>query len=177
MRLFIAIDLPEEVKKELARLQDNFPEGRLSKPKDFHITLKFLGEVDTGKAESLNAKLSSVKFAKIRASVSGIGFFPNEKSIRVIWVGVKPEEQIIQLQKDIDILIGNDFPDDHKFSPHITLARVKYADDTKKFSEAIKKLKIQKHDFEISSFKLKKSTLSSNGPVYEDVEDYPVALS
>ncbi|MBI2142509.1 RNA 2',3'-cyclic phosphodiesterase, partial [Candidatus Woesearchaeota archaeon] len=62
MRLFIAIDLPEEAKNELLRVQGLLPEAKLSRTKDFHITLKFLGEVTLQKAEWVKEKLRQVKF-------------------------------------------------------------------------------------------------------------------
>ncbi len=173
MRLFIAIDLPEEAKEELRRFQEQIPESKLSLTKDFHITLKFLGEVEPENAEVLREKLNKAKFDAYHAKLDSIGFFPSEKYIRVIWAGIKPEEEIIRLQKEIDKLIGKEYPDDYKFSPHITLARVKFIEDKNNFVQQLKKIKLKKIEFAVDSFKLKKSTLrGKEGPVYEDLEVY-----
>ncbi len=169
MRLFIAVDISEEAKQELLKAQQQLPKGKLSLAKDFHITLKFLGEVQESKAEELKQKLKEVKMQKIAASLSGIGVFPNENYIRVVWAGVEPADEIIGLQQQIDNIIGKEYPDDHKFSPHLTLARVKSADDKKEFAKQLKEIKIEKTNFEIDSFKLKKSTLSPKGAVHEDL--------
>ncbi|MBI2575478.1 RNA 2',3'-cyclic phosphodiesterase [Candidatus Woesearchaeota archaeon] len=175
MRLFIAIDLPEEAKSELRKAQNQLPEGKeanLSKPKDFHITLKFLGEATPQKAEWVKEKLRQVKFPGSRTTLSSLGVFPNENRIRVVWAGISPEEEAAKLQKEIDVLIGKEFPDDYRFSSHITLARVKYASDKKQFLQQLKRIRIEPVKFAVDSFKLKKSTLTKEGAVYDDLEVY-----
>ncbi len=175
MRLFIAIDLPEEVKSELLKAQRQLPEGKeenLSRTKDFHITLKFLGDVTPQKAGELKEKLRQVRFPISRTTLSGLGVFPNENRIRVVWASISPEEEVVKLQRQIDILTGKEFPDDYKFSGHITLARVKYVPDKKQFMQQLKKIKIEPVKFAVESFKLKKSTLTIKGAVHEDLEVY-----
>ncbi len=173
MRLFIAVDLPEEAKDELRNAQQHLPDSKLSKAKDFHITLKFLGEVQPHNAEEVNQQLQKVDFKAFNTSVDQLGVFPNEKYIRVVWAGIRPEEEMLMLQKKIDEIIGKEFPDDYKFSAHITLARVKYVENKTSFIEMLKKIKIKNISFTVDSFKLKKSTLSPKGPVYEDLESFP----
>ncbi len=173
MRLFIAIDLPEKAKEELREAQKQIPKAKLSLAKDFHITLKFLGEVAPGKADEIREKLQKVKFEAFKAKLDSVGFFPSEKYIRVVWAGIKPEEETAKLQKEIDSLIGKEFPDDHKFSPHITLARVKFVDDKELFIQQLKSIKLENISLKVDCFKLKKSTLrGKEGPVHEDVEVY-----
>ncbi|MBI2142252.1 RNA 2',3'-cyclic phosphodiesterase, partial [Candidatus Woesearchaeota archaeon] len=139
-----------------------------------HITLKFLGEVTLQKAEWVKEKLRQVKFPGSRTELSSLGVFPNENRIRVVWAGISPEEEVVELQKGIDKLIGKEFPDDYKFSAHITLARVKYFGDKKAFAQQLKKIKIEPIPFSVESFKLKKSILTKEGAVYEDLEVYRV---
>ncbi|MBI2342632.1 MAG: RNA 2',3'-cyclic phosphodiesterase, partial [Deltaproteobacteria bacterium] len=145
---------------------------KLSRTKGFHITLKFLGEVTPQKAEWVKEKLRQVKFPGSRTALSSLGVFPNENRIRVVWAGISPEEEVAKLQKEIDFLIGKEFPDDYEFSSHITLARAKYVSDKKQFLQQLKRIKIEPISFSVESFKLKKSTLTPKGPVYEDLEVY-----
>ncbi|MBI2133326.1 RNA 2',3'-cyclic phosphodiesterase [Candidatus Woesearchaeota archaeon] len=171
MRLFIAIDFPEEAKAELRKAQQHLSHAKATIKKDFHMTLKFLGEVTPDDAGRLQKKLREIEASAFKACIDGIGVFPSEKYIRVIWAGLKPEDETIKLQKKINSAIGKEFPDDHKFSPHITLARIKHIEDKNAFLQQLKKTKLEKISFTIDSFKLKKSTLrGKEGPSYEDLE-------
>ncbi len=100
MRLFIAIDF-NELKDCFNELQEDLPK-KLSFTKTFHLTLKFLGEVRLNDADSIISILKNIKFEPFTVYLDSIGVFPNENNIRVIWVGLKPEEKIIALQNEID---------------------------------------------------------------------------
>ncbi|MCP3682514.1 MAG: RNA 2',3'-cyclic phosphodiesterase [bacterium] len=161
MRTFIAIDLPQDVKDELKKAQETLSDVRLVK--NFHLTLKFLGEITPEKVECVKNVLTKIEFKSFKVSLSNIGVFPNMKKPRVIWVGLKPENELIQLQKQIDEALKDEFEKD-SFSPHLTLARVKFNK-----GEFSLNAKITEIPFEISEFKLKKSTLTREGPIYEDL--------
>jgi 2'-5' RNA ligase len=104
------------------------------------------------------------------AHLDSIGIFPTENYIRVVWVGLKPEEKILELQKQIDESLKELFRKEKDFKAHITLCRVKYPEDKKSFVEQIKKIKIESKRIKIKDFRLVKSTLNPKGPVYEDLE-------
>ena len=169
MRLFIAIDF-NELKDYFFELQMHLPKNaRLSLTKAFHITLKFLGEVQPDNVEDIIGKLKGIRFAQFSVSLNSIGIFPSENYIRVVWVGVKPEEQIIELQKNIEDSLSKLFKKEKDFQPHITLARVKYPEDKKSFVEQLKKIKVENKKIEIKDFRLIKSTLTPKGAIYEDL--------
>lgn len=170
MRLFIAFDVSDEVKNHLLGLQKYLPDdSKLSLVKEFHETLKFLGDVDDGKIDTIKALLSNISFTQFKAKTSGIGVFPDENIVRVVWVGLGPKEKIVALQKEIENALLDVFPKDERFHPHLTLARVKFVKDKKDFMVNLKKIPIKEIEFSVSSFKLIKSTLAPGGPVYEDV--------
>ena len=77
--------------------------------------------------------------------------------------------EIYELQQKIDSRLADLFPKDDRFKPHITLARVKFIKDKVKFIRELKQIKIEKKEFSVSNFKLMKSTLTPEGPVYEDL--------
>ncbi len=174
MRCFIAVDLPEEAKNELRRLQQQIRKSdvKASFTKEFHITLKFLGELTPPTVEEVKKKLGSCRFKKITASLDRIGVFPSESRIRVVWVGVEPEEEILKLRKQVDEMLQADFAKEKDFKAHITLARVKYAGNKEKFLQMLKEIKVEKIKFEANEFKLKRSILTAEGPAYEDLEAY-----
>ena len=183
MRLFIAIPLPEEVKQELIRIQNEIlltqkDNLKATKAKEFHLTLKFLGEVEDKDIEKIKEMLKAVKLRELlplEISLSNIGFFPSENYIRVIWTGIESTEKhdrINELQKDIDNALGSLFKKDNRFHPHLTLFRVKFIKDKRKSIECIKKIMVKPIIFKVDSFNLYKSTLTQEGAVHEILKVY-----
>jgi 2'-5' RNA ligase len=176
MRAFIAIEMPEEIKEILldAQKQIDTEKAKIRPAKAFHLTLKFLGEVDETKIEEIKQKLKEIKFDSFETSLTNIGVFPDENYIRVVWVGLNdPENKITNLQKEIDSKIELlDFKKDTRFHPHLTLARVNFVEDKERFIKNLKEIKIKKETFQITEFKLIKSTLTGEGPVYEDLASF-----
>jgi len=170
MRLFIAIDF-NELKDYFVELQSSLPKNaELSLTKTFHLTLKFLGEVQPDKAESVINILKNVRFEHFSVSLDSVGIFPTERYIRVVWVGLKPDDIILELQKNIDDSLKRLFKEEKDFRAHITLARVKYLENKKAFAEQLKNIKVENKKIDIKQFKLIKSTLTTKGPVYEDLQ-------
>lgn len=169
MRLFIAIDF-DELKDYFFYLQSLLPQNaKLSLTKTFHLTLKFLGEVQPDKTEKIAEILKNIKFEAFSVFLDSIGIFPTENYIRVIWVGLKPEDKILELQGKIDESLKLLFKKEKEFKSHITLARVKYPEDKKAFVEQLKKIKVESKKIEIKDFRLVKSTLNPKGAVYEEL--------
>lgn len=174
MRVFVAVDLPQEVKDELAAIQKQLSTAaaRMSLAQDFHLTLKFLGELAPAKVDVVKNCLGSVRFGAFSAAVAYVGVFPSESYVRVVWLGIEPEGDIIRLQQGIDDALEKEFPKDKQFKPHLTLARVKFVSDKNAFLQRLQEIKVRNVKFSIDSFKLKRSTLSKEGAVYEDLAVY-----
>ena len=174
MRLFIAIEIPEDVKEHLVKIQENIDTAknkiRLVNKGNMHLTLKFLGEAQPDKAEILNKNLKEIAFKPFSVNLDAIGIFPSEDYIRVVWVGLKPEDQVLELQKNIDENLKKLFRKEKGFKPHLTIARVKYIEDKKQFIDKLKQIKVDNKKIEVDNFKLVKSTLTPKGPVYEYLE-------
>ncbi len=171
MRLFIAINLPAEIKDYLFSLQGNVKDAKISwvAKKNLHLTLKFLGEVNEGQLPIIKEKIK-IQSHKIEANLTDIGFFPSQRNPRVIWVGVEPEDQLIQLQQRVDEQLLSHFHSDQSFKSHITLGRVKMIRRNESFSKTLKELEIKKLNFTIDSFQLMKSEIRRGGSVYEVLE-------
>ena len=170
MRLFIAIDF-NELKDYFMELQKQLPNNaRLSLVKPFHLTLKFLGEVQPDNIDEIIEILRTIKFEPFAVFTDSVGIFPTENYIRVVWIGLKPEEKVLELQKQIDESLKGLFRKEKDFKAHITLCRVKYPEDKKLFLEQINNIKVENEGIEIKDFRLVKSTLTPKGPVYEDLE-------
>ncbi|MFH1637005.1 MAG: RNA 2',3'-cyclic phosphodiesterase [Candidatus Woesearchaeota archaeon] len=177
MRLFVAIDLPKEVKDylfELGRkLNKGFAKVRWVPKKNLHMTCKFIGEVEEGRLPEIKERLSKVKIEPIKCRLSKLGWFPGDNEVRVIWVGAEPEEEIIGLQQSVDAELLDLFPSDQKFTAHLTLGRVAFLKKRKEFLGLLKETSIEKLKFTIDKIKLYKSTLKKEGPQYEVLESYP----
>lgn len=174
MRVFVAVDLSQGVKDEFAEIQKQLSAtvAGMSMAHDFHLTLKFLGELTPAKVDVVKNCLGSVRFRGFPAALAGIGVFPSENYIRVVWVGIEPEDDIIRLQRGIDDALEKEFPKDKQFKPHLTLARVKFISDKNQFAQKLRQIRIEKIKFAVDSFKLKKSILTKEGAVYEDLAVY-----
>ncbi len=174
MRLFIAIEIPEEIKDYLCGIQQEIIDSknkiRLVNKDNMHLTLKFLGEVQPNKLDDIKNNLKKITFKPFSVVLDTIGVFPSEDYIRVVWVGLKPEEPVLELQKNVDEALKKLFKKEKGFKPHLTIARVKYIEDKKQFVDKLKQIKVDNKKIEVNNFKLVKSTLTTKGPVYEDFE-------
>jgi 2'-5' RNA ligase len=94
--------------------------------------------------------------------------FPSDDYIRVIWVGLKDDDSMQNLAQDIREALP-EFKDDYPFKAHLTIGRVRFVKDKKELVEELKKIKVKSEKFKVENFKLYKSTLTPEGPVYEEV--------
>ena len=180
MRLFIAIELLDDIKECLSMIQNIMQEKILGKEdkiglvkkEQMHLTLKFLGEVQPNNIKEIKDALKEIKLAPFSVELGNIGVFPSENNIRVVWVGLKPEDKIMELQKSIDVQLKSLFKKEKSFKAHLTLARVKHIKDKAAFISKLKNIKIDNKKISISSFKLIKSNLTPKGPVYEAIERF-----
>lgn len=173
MRLFIAIEIPKDIKEYISKIQEKIDTTknkiRFINKAQTHLTLKFLGEVQPDKVEHITENLRKIAFKTFSVYLDKIGIFPNENYIKVIWIGLKPEEPVLQIQKNIDEGLKKLFKKGKNFKVHVTLARVKYIDNKENFIDKLKKIKIENKKIDMDNFKLVKSTLTPQGPVYEDL--------
>jgi RNA 2',3'-cyclic 3'-phosphodiesterase len=129
MRTFVALDIPEEIRRRLGRFLDGIrgfvPDARFVRPESLHITLKFIGELDEGKVAAAKAALAAIEAPSFALSFRKAGFFPGEKAPRVFWVGVEADERLAQLAEKVDAALAplGVAREEHEYRPHLTLAR------------------------------------------------------
>ncbi len=181
MRSFIAIDLPKRIKERIRSIQRDFDflrDKKFVNPEQAHITLKFLGEVEEEKIEHIRREISGIETEPFVINLRGVGFFPESlRTIRVIWIGLRRDDgfdALSSLHQEIENRMKSlGFPEEkNKFSPHITICRVKMV-DKEQIKKAVKKYN-ELSDIEVGSVhveevKLKKSNLTPEGPIYEDI--------
>lgn len=175
IRAFIAIEFPDEVLKEILRVQEEVLKvkfkGKLTEPENLHLTLKFLGEIEKEKVEEVKERLKEVKFREMELKLGEIGLFNIKGNPRIVWIKVLGEG-LWELQKQIDEKLKDLFKPEERFMGHLTVARVKYVGEKKEFNERIKKIGVKEIKFNLGEFKLKKSKLRMLGPIYTDLEVY-----
>lgn len=176
MRTFIAIELPNEIKEYLINIQQQIGNENAKikwvAKKHLHLTLKFLDEVSEKRVELLKELLGKIKFKKFKVILDNLGVLPNEQRIHVIWIDLKPAGNVIELQQKVDSELLNHFPREQRFYAHLTLGRVKTLKNKEMLLQQIKSINIEKKEFEISDFKLIKSELTKDGPVYTVLATY-----
>ena len=129
MRLFIALDIDDEIRQRIGRFLEGVsgfsPEARWVRLESMHITLKFIGEKPAEVVSSLQEKLQDVKVPAFQLTFAGTGFFPTPTSARVFWIGIQADSQLQRLAAAIDeVTVPLGIPrEDRAFSPHLTLAR------------------------------------------------------
>lgn len=172
MRVFIAIEIPERIKKQLNEVQDKFDDiSKIKWVNDFHLTLKFLGEISSIQLDRIKERLKNLNFKNFELELTNLGVFPNDKFIRVLWVGLSPERKVMGLQLDIEERLRDMFNIDRKFKAHLTLGRVKTIKNKETFLERVNNIEVN-GKFNVGHVKLIKSVLTDTGPEYETLEVY-----
>ncbi len=173
MRIFVAVEISKkEVVDSIQEFQERIDiNAKPVEPRNLHFTLQFLGEVSEKITNEIIKSLKTIEFSSFSVDLKGIGVFPRLKFPRVIWIGTDEDggNMLVQLSKKVEkALEPLGFFSDKSFKPHITIFRIKnkIKDVTKKM-ESEKKANFGTH--EISSIKLKKSELTSSGPIYSDL--------
>ena len=180
IRAFIAVELPAELKSELAEL-----EGQLKKnsplmvkwvdPNNIHITLKFLGEIAENSIEELILAIeeSTQGIQPFKLEVREVGAFPNLERAQVLWVGVKGElDKITKLQKRIESNTEQlGFPRESRgFSPHLTLGRVRdeaRPNERQRLGKLLADTSFAAlHNVDVEAVNLMRSQLTPTGPIY-----------
>ncbi|WP_295722626.1 RNA 2',3'-cyclic phosphodiesterase [uncultured Methanobrevibacter sp.] len=178
IRSFLAIDINAELLEKIKNVEDEFKQIdaniKYVNMKNMHLTLKFFGNIDLNMVDEISVKVKEVlnKYQPFDIYIKGSGAFPNAKRIKVIWIGLEEEQTLKKLQKDLDgefNKLGFDLEKNYK--SHLTIGRMKNAKNKNLIQEKLQDFK----DYDIgnmtvSKIALKKSTLTPQGPIYEDIE-------
>lgn len=176
-RLFTALEIPQSAALSLSLLRGGLPGARWIDRENFHITLRFIGDVDHRTADDLINGLDRVHRTQFDLSLVGAGLFGSRKP-HSIWAGVQPSPQLNALQADIERVcqrIGLP-PEPRKFTPHVTLARLKNArvDDVVHYMNG--RGNFAAGPFTVTRFVVMSSRDSVGGGPYVVEEAYPLDI-
>jgi 2'-5' RNA ligase len=175
MRLFIAIELPDEVKALLGRLRvGDIPGARWVPVEQIHLTLAFLGEVDDDTLKLLLMALADIQAPDFDLRFSGTGCFPDRRRPRVLWVGLEPEPLLSSLASLVhDAVLACGIPQEERsFSAHITLARLRFpaSREAAYFLDQPKQIEIP--PVSVRDFILFQSLLTPKGAIHTPVKRF-----
>ncbi len=173
-RLFVAIDLPEEIKKMVAALREDLPGARWVPLEQLHLTLRFIGEADEPLFQLIKNALGTIKVRPFRMALKGIGHFPPGRHPRVLWVGMEENEPLLQLQRNVELaLIDTGLaPEARHFSPHMTIARLKETPGGRVLACEEKHSALRTDHFPVENFHLYSSTLTGSGAIHRREASY-----
>lgn len=180
IRLFTAIELPDDVRDGLLRLQQGLPGARWSPPPNMHITLCFMGEVPEPQAVEMAQVLDGIKVPPFTLSLTGLGTFGGERQkerARILYAGVEHDGALPRLAQKIETAARRlgIAVDNRKYFPHVTLARLK---DTPadRIGNYIRRHNLYRSaPVTIRQFTLFESLLSHTGSIYQPLETYDLA--
>lgn len=161
MRLFTGIDLPPEVQSRLKVLLDRLrPTARIawSPAKNMHITTKFIGEWPEARLDEMKSALGNIRaVGAFNIAVRGLGWFPNPRSPRVFWAGIEAGSELQSLARETEEAAAalGVAKENRKFSPHLTLARIRERVPLEALRRTIEELpSVEFGSFRVSSFYL-----------------------
>jgi 2'-5' RNA ligase len=182
IRCFVAIEIPEEVRKAVAQLPQHFRHDarnlRWTRPENIHLTLKFLGDIPEKQLaqvkDSLPEAVSQVRMFSFR--VAGLGAFPNLRRARILWAGVHNKDgQLVGLAQRVDDALQavGIAPEKRHYQPHLTVARVKSSLNGG-FAEAFSKYEFEAGLVDVRQLVLMRSELRPSGAVYNPLAKFNI---
>lgn len=179
MRLFIAIELPDVVKRIFGRIRADIPGSRWVPAEQLHVTLSFLGEVDDITLKLLTEELATIQAPGFSVRFSGTGCFPNRHRPRVLWVGLEPEPLLISLASQVRkaVLACNIPQEERPFSPHITLARLRFPANREVDAFLDQSRQPEIPPITVGEFILFRSRLTPQGAIHTPIRGFPLLPS
>lgn len=176
IRLFVALPVPVGVRTRLAAVQNGLPGARWTDPDNFHITLRFVGEIDCGMAEDLADLLTRIDAPGFDVTLEGLGWFGSKRKPSALIANLRKEEGLMHLQRKVELAamrcgLG---PESRKFHPHVTLGRLKTTSLAGAGRFVAERQLPHPIGFAAKRFVLYSSFLSHSGSIYTEEADYPL---
>ncbi len=177
IRLFVALELPDEVKERLSHLKGGVPGARWLPPEQLHLTLRFIGDVAEDVATDVQTELAHVKAEPFDFYLDGTGCFGEGRKARVLWAGLEASDELVHLRKKVEMAVEHAGlePETRKFTPHVTLARLRHPKPAAMGDWLASNATFRAGPIRADRFTLFSSYLSSEGALHTPEESYPLA--
>jgi len=175
LRLFVGIEFPPELKLRLSLLSTGIAGAKWVDPGNFHLTLRFIGEVSEDTAADIDEALLRIRGRPFTVQLAGTGVFGGDKP-RTLWVGVERSPELSRLRDKIEqgLIRAGLPPEPRKFAPHVTLARLQGTPVDKLGEFLAVNARFRADPLPVDRFSLIASYPTKAGSVYEDQADYPL---
>ncbi len=176
MRLFVAIDLPPALRTRLSWMASGLPGARWVAPENYHVTLRFIGEVPAWRAEELDHALSTLRAPGFELQLSGVGAFEKGGKVISLWAGVERNPALDHLQSKVETALHRAGLDSERrrFTPHVTLARVEGVPEAKIVTWVQSNNLFRSDKVPVEHFTLFRSRLGKEQAIYDAEVEYPL---
>lgn len=178
MRLFVALDLPWELRERLVLLGGGIPGARWVPAENLHLTLRFIGELPAHRAEEVDLALGALRARGFSLTLAGVGTFMKGGRPTSLWVGVERNPQLDHLQGKIETALQRAGlePERRRFAPHVTLARLDPTAPEAKLASFVQRHNLFRAEpVPIAHFTLFSSRLGKEQSVYTAEVEYALA--
>jgi len=174
IRLFVGLSVSEVIRNRLAALSGGIPGARWIAPKNMHITLKFIGDIENGLADDIDIALQAVRANPMELNLNGVGVFGKKHGGRLIWVGVQSNDALLRLYGKVEVALNNIgiARENRKFLPHVTIARLRNASAARVEAFVAEHAAFTAGPFGVSEITLFSSYLATSGAVYRAEAKY-----
>ena len=177
-RIFLALRLDDITRALISGLGGQVPGARPVPADQLHLTLRFVGDVDGATFQDIREQLRELSAPPISLSISGVGHFPPRGQPRVLWAGVEPSGELIILRNKVNRILKlcDISPEQRKFHPHITLARLKNSSPHRVARFLAQNSLLRTPLLTVRQLTLFSSILSPKGAVHTIEEEYPLQM-
>lgn len=178
IRLFVAVPLPSEIRRQLASLALGVPGARWVPEENFHVTLRFIGEVPHSTASDIDSMLAGIRAPGFEMWLGGVDHFGPLRKARAVWAGVQKNAALQHLHDKIEsAVVRAGLPrETRKFVPHVTLARIKGETGHHLANFLAANSLFRTGPIDVDRFVLYASHMGREGVVYEELTDYSLSL-
>jgi RNA 2',3'-cyclic 3'-phosphodiesterase len=174
-RLFTALEIPFEIGQSLALLRGGLPGARWVEPENYHLTLRFIGDIDDKMAEEIAQLLGKIERPPFDLQIKGLDSFGGNKP-RAVVAAVPPVSQLVELQADHERIMQRvGLQPERKYKPHVTLARLRDTSSRQVADFLSTRQPFRSLPFPVSRFVLYSSRASIGGGPYVIEAEYPLA--
>ena len=173
-RLFFAIRPPADIRDGIIDIETGIDNARWQDEDQLHLTLRYIGEVETHRADDLAEAASSIRFEPFELHVSGCGYFERKGRPTAVWAGLAPSEPLVRLQRKVEqACVRCGIPaETRKFTPHITVARLNSSSESPA-GFLVRNSNLDLGPWKVDSYILYQSHLRDQGSLYEPILSYP----
>jgi 2'-5' RNA ligase len=171
--------MPEDVRARLAGLATGIPGARWIAEENYHLTLRFIGEVPGNEAQDIHDALLGVRMRRFDLVLSGVGHFESSGQVHTLWVGAERHPDLLQLRANIEsaLVRFGVKPEGRRFQPHVTIARLRDSPPERVSRFLAGHGLFRAGPIGVEHFTLFSSFLRDSGPIYEAEAEYPLRVA